>query len=412
MINHPTHRLLLRVFLATALPLLAAAGCAPVKSRPGSPGKFQAQGDLVVSREQVRLRMRALVDPMAGRVEEAADAIMDGTADRAVQLAALEWKIQAVPALREALFQPDPFIATMDTWVLLYQMGDFFDHGPGKAGLGPASLQAAAACRALEADFTSVVRTAIQPGALAKAIEFASRWAAEHPITHSIAGREPALALAFEKELAGSMSVGDAVADATVTLDDLNRRIEIYSDQLFKQAGWEADRLSRKLMTDASAGQALTLADRAVTAAERAGTTLDRMAPSIEGAARTAERTPQIVASERAALVAALSAELSRTIEVAQHERVLAFEYLTSEREATLHDIRKIATEERQALARDAEEVSIRVVDHAIDRLERIVAAVIAVLLAGAFACLLAILFVRARHPPASLPASAGSGRV
>ncbi len=412
MINNLRRRLVLRVSLIIALPLLGAPGCAPVKSRPVSPGKFQAPGDLVVSREQVRLRMRAMVDPMAGRVEEAADAIMDGTGDRAVQLAALEWKIQAVPALREALFEPDPFVATLDTWVLLFQMADFFERGPGKTSLGPASVRAAAACRALEEDFTVVARTATQPGAVSKAREFARRWAAEHPITHSIAGREPALTLAFEKELAGSISVGDAVADATVTLDDLNRKIEVYSDQLFRQAGWEADRLSRKLMTEASAGQALTLADRAVTAAERAGATVDRLAPSIEGAARTAERTPEIVASERLAVIAALSAELQRTIDVAQHERVLAFEYLTSEREATLQEIRKIATEERQALARDAQQVSVRVVDHAIDRLERIVAAVMAALLAGALACVLLIQLIRVRRPPTSLPEPVANGRV
>jgi hypothetical protein len=404
MTNNLRRRFVLRVSLVVSLPLLGAAGCAPVKSRPASPGKFQAQGDLVVSREQVRLRMRALVDPMAGRIEETADAILDGTADRSVQLSALEWKIQAVPALREALFQPDPFIATLDAWVLLFQMADFFERGPGKTSLGPASARAAAVCRTLEEDFTGVVRTASQPGAVTKAREFARRWAAEHPITHSIAGREPALTLAFEKELAGSTSVGDAVADVTVTLDDLNRRIEVYSDQLFRQAGWEAERLSRKLMTDPSAGQALTLADRAVTAAERAGATLDRLAPSIEGAARTAERTPEIVASERLAVIAALKAELQRTLDVAQHERALAFEYLTSEREATLHEIRKIASEERQALARDAEEVSVRVVDHAIDRLERIVATVMAALLVGALACLLLIQYVRPRRPPTSLP--------
>lgn len=194
MINNIRRHLVPRVFLIVGLPLLGVAGCAPVTSRP-SPGKLQDRGDLAVSREQVRLRMRALVDPMAGKVEETADAIIDGTGDRAVQLAALEWKIEAVPALREALFQPDPFIALTDAWVLLYQMADFFERGPGKTSLGPASARAAAACRALEEDFTRVVGLATHSGEVSKPREFARRWAAEHPITHAIADREPALTL-------------------------------------------------------------------------------------------------------------------------------------------------------------------------------------------------------------------------
>jgi hypothetical protein len=60
--------------------------------------------------------MPALVDPMCGDIEQAADVIIAGTTNRAVQQAALRWKIEGVPALK-ALFQSDPFRAVMDTWV-------------------------------------------------------------------------------------------------------------------------------------------------------------------------------------------------------------------------------------------------------------------------------------------------------
>ena len=405
MSKHLRRHLVLRMVAFVAVGLLAASGCASRQSRPASPGKLHGRDDLAINREQLRLRMRALVDPVAGKIVETADGIIGSTRDSAVQLAALDWKIEAVPAVREALYQPDPFVALLDTWVLLTQMADFFDHGPGKLALGAASSRAASACRTIEEDFTRIVASGTRSGDVSGARDYARRWAVAHPITHAIADREPALSLAFEKELGASLSLGDAVTDVTVTLDDLNRKVEVYSTQLFRQARWEAERMARTLMAETSADQALPLATRAVTAAERAGATLDAMAPSIEGAARTAARAPDIVAAERAAVVTALAAELQRTLDFARQERGLVFEYVTSERQATLREITTMVTSERQALARDAEQVSVRVIDHAIDRLERLVAAVLAALAVGALASILLVrlLFGRRRTaPPAS----------
>jgi hypothetical protein len=58
-----------------------------------------------------------------------------------VDLAALKLKIDAVPAMREALFQPDWATAASDTLVLYIQMADHFEAGAGKDELGPASSQ-------------------------------------------------------------------------------------------------------------------------------------------------------------------------------------------------------------------------------------------------------------------------------
>ena len=44
------------------------------------------------------------------------------------------WKIEAVPALREALFQPNAFVALSDAWVLFYQMAAFFGRTKVKGG--------------------------------------------------------------------------------------------------------------------------------------------------------------------------------------------------------------------------------------------------------------------------------------
>src|SRR5262245_42259242 len=136
---------------------LVGAGCTfSVPERKLEP-VVHTQQDLAVTSNQLRLRMRSLVGPMSAQIEQAADQIIAGTADKTVKRAALLWKIEAVPALRKALFEPDPYSAVMDTWVLYYQMADYFEHGPGKEALGKSAVIAAAACRRLEEEFTPIV---------------------------------------------------------------------------------------------------------------------------------------------------------------------------------------------------------------------------------------------------------------
>lgn len=134
------------VLAATVL----GSGCAVTLSKSKSGAATHDPKNVAVTQNQVRLRMRAAVEPICGELEQSADAIIAGTTNRAVQRAALQWKIEGVPALRRALFQPDPMTAVFDTWVLLYQMADFFEKGRGKELLGEASTQAVADCQRME----------------------------------------------------------------------------------------------------------------------------------------------------------------------------------------------------------------------------------------------------------------------
>ncbi len=124
-----------RLVVAIGL-MIFAAGCRSASPRTGQTGVLHDPRDVKVNREQLRLRVRSLVGPMTGRMESAADEIAASTASQTVRLAALEWKIEAVPAMRDSLFQPDPYVALVDAWVLLYQMSDYFERGPGKTRLG------------------------------------------------------------------------------------------------------------------------------------------------------------------------------------------------------------------------------------------------------------------------------------
>ena len=283
--RHCSHVLLPVVIAAL---LVTGTGCRTALSERKIEAQVHTRQDITVTRNQVRLRMRAMVDPMCGAIEQTADAIIAGTTDRAVQQAALRWKIEGVPALREALFESDPFTAVSDTWVLFYQMADYFETGRGQEALGPASAQAAATCWRLEREFTQIAASVTKSGDVSKVRAFARQWAAEHPIRYAIADRESVLSRVFERDVPDALSAGEAVAGVTTILDDLNRRLEVYSTQLFRQARWEAERFKLDLLSDLAAEQPVPLAARAVRSVERAVVTVERLAPTIERAASVA----------------------------------------------------------------------------------------------------------------------------
>jgi hypothetical protein len=349
--------------------VLCGSGCVFIGGKHKTKAEKQVQGqkDIAASPNQVRLRMRSLVDPMCGELEQAADAISAGTTNPAVRKAALEWKIEGVPALRKALFQPDGFTALMDAWVLCNQMADYFESGPGKEALGAASAQAVAACRHMEEEMASVAASLTISGDVSRARAFARKWAASHPVRYSLGSRQSTLSRVLEKDMAGSFSAGEAVEEITTAVDDLNRKMDVYSDQFFRQARWEAEQFSLEL----SADQAIPLAERAVKSSEQAVATFERLEPAIERAVEVAEQAPKVVTSEREAAIKALGEELKTALEFAREERIAALKKLGED-----------LASERQAAGREAE----KVVDHAMTRVAEIVGATVLVLLLAAIA--------------------------
>jgi len=344
-------------------------------------------GAMAANVSQVRLKMRSLVGPMAGEIEHSADQIAADTTDPAVRRAAIRWKIDAVPTLTAALFQPEPFTAVLDTWIFFNQMADFFETGAGRTQLGDSAPVAVATCRRLEQQIADVGAAMTASGDASQLRAFAKRWAADHPIRYAIPDRETALARALERDVPQSWSTGEAVAEFTTSVDDVNRKIDVYSDHLFRQIRWEGELLG----SDLGLADLTPLAERAVQSAERATATLDSLAPAFERAVAVAEDTPALVASERKTALDAFGANLTRTIAFLQQERIAALQQVTAERVAAIHGISQSMDEERRALDQDMNRIALETVDHAIWRVAQLVAAVLIVLGIGAVAMLFLI---------------------
>jgi hypothetical protein len=349
----------------------SSVGCAVSMRSPKIDSR--AGTKLAVNVNQVRLKMRSLVGPMCGEIERTADQIAAGTADPEVRRAALRWKIEAVPTLSAALFQPEPITALVDTWAFFNQMADFFETGAGSKQLGDSAPVAVESCRRLEQEIADVAAAMTVSGDVAKVRAAVKKWAADHPIRYAIPGRETALGRALERDVPESWSTGEAVAEMTASVDDLNRKLDVYSDHLFRQVRWEGELLG----DDLRLADVPPLAERAVQSAERATATFDRLAPGFERAVAVAEDTPALIASERKAAIDGLGKELTRTIAFLQEERIAALQQVTAERIAAISGMSQTVSEERKALDRDIERIGLQLVDHAMWRLAQLVAAVL-----------------------------------
>ena len=206
---------------------LTGVGCSIAPKRQQTDVRVHAEGDIAASFEQARLRVRALVQPMSSVIVASADQILAGTSDPAIRREALRWKIDAVPALREALFQPNPMTAVGDAWVLTFQMTDYFEQGPGAKALGPARGIAVMTSQRLEAEMARVAASLTVSGDVTGTREFVRKWAADYPMRQSIAGRESILRYAMEREWTTSFSTADAAGNLMVSVDDFNRRRDL-----------------------------------------------------------------------------------------------------------------------------------------------------------------------------------------
>jgi len=354
---------------------MVGAGCQVAAPHQKIENTVHAPEDLAVSQEQVRLRMRALIEPLSGAIIESADRIMAGTTNRAVRREALVWKLEAVPALREALFRPNPFVAAMDAWVLTFQMGNYFESGPGRAALGDAAPVAVTTCQALAAEIERVAASMMQSGDVSDVREFARKWAGEHPIQHSIASRESTLSRVTERELQETFSTQEVAGNVLVTLDDLSRRLDIFSAQLLDQARWQAELFAMDQAASLELDQTVPLVNRAAESVPQVAPAIVQLDSTLSNSLAVLPQVPDLITSERTAALAAVHDELTRLTNFASENVLATLSRLSEERLAAMRELREAVAAERLTVVAEMDRISLKVVDHAFWRAAQLLAA-------------------------------------
>jgi hypothetical protein len=320
------------------------------------------ESDVSANAEQARLRIRVLVEPFCGRVASTADQIMASTTNQTIRREALLWKIQAVPIMRETLFHANPYIALGDAWVFLTQMDGYFQSGPGRQALGDSAPIAAAACASLEKQLTEVAASFTHSGNVTDVRTFIQKWAADHPIKQSIAGRESVVSYFTRRNLQATFSAPEAAADVDVTMNDLSRRFDIYSGQLLDQSRWQAELFATDLAREYH---------------------LDKTAADLDKTVAVLDTAPLFIDSERGAVQQAVHEEVSRTIQFAKQETTAMFAEVTKEQTAALLELHRTISEERTAFTQDLEQLSFKVVDHAFLRIAQLAGGIVLVIFVG-----------------------------
>jgi hypothetical protein len=382
----PISKLTVAKALAVAVSLLFVS-CKSIAPTRGPLHVLHPPSDIDVNTEQARMRVRPLVVPFCSELQAAADQIIAGTANQTIQRNALLWKIEAVPAVRQTLFLPNPFVALGDTWVFLWQMTDYFQNGPGKHALGESAPIAVAACEKLEKQLNEVAASFTRSGNVTDLRTFVEKWAADHPVQHSIAGRESVVGDLTKHKLQETFSAPEAASDLIIAMDDLSRRMDVYSGQLPEQSRWEAQLFAMDLINQYQAENAMPLAEKAVQSLADVDGALERAVAPLEKAVATLETAPELITKERTAAQEDLHEEITRTFQFERQELNTTLDQLTkqftNERVAALLELHQNIANERTAFTRDLERLSFNVVDQAFLRTAQLAAVIVLLTFAG-----------------------------
>lgn len=328
---------------------------------------------LEMSPQELRVRIRALVRPTLGIIEENADMIIANTSDPVVRRGAITLKIEMTTTILAAMFRDDPVLALADSWGYVLQVRNALAQPWFETRYGQSARKASEALALVENQFRDFVAN-VQGGRFAES--FAStvrKWADDHPIEGSLY-RRPSIDSAAAELLAssGASGVFAALGNLDETMADVMARMDLYTMYLPRLARWEAELMADDLTRGV---------DPRTLSIEFA-----RMARAVDRIASVAETASDLAARERKAALEAVRKERIATL----HEAEAVIQRVADRAAAPLHDavradlaeVMNRIEEMRSRLIVDAGETLKQVVDHAFIRLVQLVliCAVLAVL--------------------------------
>ncbi len=343
------------VAILTTLPLLTACSMK-------APTQSAVQSDIGMTSLSAR-RVRIAADHSGAgfmwTVEIAADSIIMATQDPVVRRNALAWKANAIPALQTATHHPDPLVSFVDGWTLMVMMQEYFDTGRGRELFGKQQSIAVDAMRnAVQRVEANVRRVLEGTGEYQPFYDFVHEWAADNPLGNDLfLHRSVAVAAADilgEQRMGGLSSLG-TMEELALDAQTMARSYLAYT---FKTVLWQTELMIESMMDTTLITPLLD--------------SVDRMAV-VSAATRLLESTPDMIASERALILAEtermLEASLDRTFLMVSGERATIMaeveEMIAREREIIFEELRAASPE----ILGQVREEAISIVDHALLRL-------------------------------------------
>lgn len=297
----------------------------------------KAAKNLEASPTELNSRNQSLLGIYSAEIESAADKIMMESSSTEVQRAALAWKAEAIPVLQASLLNPDPVAAVLDTWVFIFQMGDYLNRSTLKQEQGGVHPIVTSTLTEMDAQMEQLVRAAAPAANIDDLRHRAETFATAHPIRAGLAGRQSVDPEVVRAVGESDLRMGAVLQSVDERLGDLSARLDAYNIYLPKQARWQAELwlgdVARNPQIDAATRNAANLSD----ALAKTSNNIDRL-PEFMSQARQAVNSD--VAGQRLAAQDFVHDERVQTLDALQQERVAALAALDKERLAATEDFR------------------------------------------------------------------------
>ena len=287
--------------------------------------KLMKSTEMTISAAALRVQARSLADRYSGLMEEVGEEVLRDEYDPVARRNALLWLTNGIPAMQQALFQPDPLAALLDAWFLIAQLRDYFERA---AEHGMSKRKAELANRTLdsmESDIRLIIENAGPNTNYERGRQLVYEKAKNNPIDTSFASRRGSAVFLAEFTARAGGSALRSIGSITETVEDLVARIDLNAEWIPKFARWQAMLFSLDGGFDALPASIENLEYLEFVAGE-----VGRLAPLVEA-------LPDLVASERTVVLEALDAYLRRTLSFVDQQRAtLMGDDLRAEREAIL----------------------------------------------------------------------------
>jgi len=295
---------------------------------------------MTISSAQLRVQVRSLAGRFSGLMEQAGNQAMALSDDSAKKRRALLWLTNGIPAMQQALFQPDPLAALIDAQFLIAQMRIYFD-APTEHELPPEYLKIAnRALDEMESDIRMIVDNAGPDTDYEAGRTLIYEAARDNPTDSGFTARQGSAAMLAEFTARAGGSALKSIGSITETVEDLVARIDLNAEYVPKFARWQAQLLILDDIKGDEDFESVLSAVQQLQHLELVAAFLEDLDPLIAG-------LPDLVADEREAVLDAVHAYLRETLVFVELQRTtLMHEDVRTEREAILAAVR----EERMAV--------------------------------------------------------------
>ncbi len=233
--------LFVKVFLL--LFVLFFSGCSLLKFN------IESQTPLEPEMLKTRIMTHGYAKVFFHEIMMASGSIMNNEPGKQQQVNALVWKINASNAAKATIFQNNPEIALLDTWILTASMTDFLKDGEGLELFGSSQPIAVDASEKLLSRIDTIA-----------SLSFSKNYDQAKCFVDSICKSEPFLSLDFYKETVYDdwyryLGIPDSMVEVAVgtlpeVLSDFSSRMTIGSDQTLRQAQWNGELLLKQSNLD------------------------------------------------------------------------------------------------------------------------------------------------------------------